>query len=345
MKDILDAIAEGIFIIGPRYTIIDCNRALCGLLKKKKEDILNKKCYQLIHGKNRRIKHCLGDRAKEHGRSITSERWENHLAKNLCFSASGYFDKKNRFKCGVHVVKDITRRKTTEKRIKALLKEKEIFIKEIHHRVKNNLQVISSLINLQLRGVNDHRRAVDLMKVIQNRIYSISLVHEKLYQGENFLILDFGEYVRALIEHLFYSYGVNQETVDLKINARGIFLDPDTAVSCGLIINELVSNSLNHAFPEDRKGEVKIDIRADKDNRVNMIISDDGVGFPADLDFPGEKSLGQQLVVNLTRQLGGVIELERRGGVAVKITFDLLKKSFAGKKRKEANGRLSCPRG
>jgi len=222
---------------------------------------------------------------------------------------------------------ELTERKRAEEQIKASLREKELLLKEIHHRVKNNLQVVSSLLDFQSEYIED-KQALDVFKESQNRVRSMALVHEQLYQSEGLARIDFAEYVQDLTAHLFRSYGVNWDVVSLKINVGNVLLGVDTAIPCGLIIGELVSNSLKYAFPGGRacsersesKGEIRIDLHSD-DDKLTLIVSDNGVGFPEDLDFPKTETLGLRLVNMLTRQLKGTIELDRSGGTAFKITF------------------------
>jgi PAS domain S-box-containing protein len=219
----------------------------------------------------------------------------------------------------VGVIRDITKRKRAEEQIKASLREKEVLLKEIHHRVKNNLQAISSLLYLQSRNVKD-QETFEMFQDSQNRVKSMSLVHERLYQSQDLARVDFAEYVRNLANHLFRSYGGNTNVIQLRLNVNDVFLGVDTAIPCGLIINELVSNSLKHAFPEGRAGEIRIELRAD-DGQLTLMVSDNGVGFLEDLDFRDTASLGLQLVNMLVEQLEGTIELDRSGGTAFKITF------------------------
>ena len=204
--------------------------------------------------------------------------------------------------------------------IKVSLREKEVLLQEIHHRVKNNLQVISSLLSLQSGYIED-KQAIEMIEESQNRIKSIALIHEQLYQSKDLARIDLTKYIRHLVADLFRSYGVNSETITLKINIDNILLDMDTAIPCGLIINELASNSLKHAFPAGKGGEIRIDLHSDKDNQFTLIISDNGVGFPGGLDFRDTKSLGLQLVNTLVDQLGGTIELHSNGGTEFKLAF------------------------
>ncbi len=214
---------------------------------------------------------------------------------------------------------EITERVRAEGQIKTSLREKEVLLKEIHHRVKNNLQVISSLLYLQSKNVKD-QRSLEILQDSQNRVRSMALVHERLYQSQDLARVDFAKYVRSLVNHLFRSYGVNTNVTKLRIQVEDVFLGVDTAIPCGLIINELVSNSLKHAFPDGREGEIHIEFRAN-DGQFRLVIRDNGVGFPTDLDFRNTKTLGLQLVSTLVHQLEGTIKLDRSGGTAFEVTF------------------------
>jgi PAS domain S-box-containing protein len=214
---------------------------------------------------------------------------------------------------------EIAERVRAEEQIKVSLREKEVLLKEIHHRVKNNLQVISSLLYLQSKSIKD-QQSFEILQDSQNRVRSMALVHERLYQSKDLASIDFAEYVRNLVTYLFRAYGVNPNVIKLKIHLGNVLLGVDTAIPCGLIINELVSNSLKHAFPDGREGEICIEFRSD-DSQCTLMVGDNGVGFRQDLDFRDTGSLGLQLVDTLVDQLEGTIELNRSGGTAFKITF------------------------
>jgi PAS domain S-box-containing protein len=216
--------------------------------------------------------------------------------------------------------RDITARKQAEERIKASLQEKEVLLKEIHHRVKNNLQIISSLLNLQSGYIQD-KDAGEMFKESRNRVRSMSLIHEKLYQSKDLARIDFAEYVRHLTRHLFRSYGVNSRAVGLKINVEKVLLDIDTAIPCGLIVNELVTNSLKYAFPPGVEGEICISLHPENDGRLVLVVSDNGAGLPPDFDLHQTDSLGLQLVSTLADQLEGTIALDRSSGTAYHITL------------------------
>ncbi len=217
--------------------------------------------------------------------------------------------------------RDITERKRAEEKIKASLKEKELLLSEIHHRVKNNMQVISSLLNLQANRVKDKEYA-DLLNVSRDRIRSMALIHEKLYLSKNFARIDFNEYIKSLSRDLFRSYGADPNKISLKTEVEDVSLGLDNAIPCALIMNELVSNSLKYAFPEDRKGEIEIALRSVTGDEVELIVGDNGTGLPEDLDFRNTESLGLHIVTILAEdQLEGTIELDRTGGTEFFVRF------------------------
>lgn len=215
---------------------------------------------------------------------------------------------------------EIAERKQAEERIKASLVEKEVLLKEIHHRVKNNLQVISSLLYLQSKQIGD-ARTLAMFEESQHRVRTMALVHEKLYQTQDLAQIDFAEYVQSLISYLVRSYSGTSSRIRLSVNVDTIFLDIDTAIPCGLILNELVSNALKHAFPSDRTGEICVGFHADHDGQFTLTVWDDGVGMPADFDLQSTDSLGLQLVNTLVDQLAGTILLDTSHGTEFRITF------------------------
>jgi len=216
------------------------------------------------------------------------------------------------------ISRDITEQKKAAEQIKASLEEKEVMLKEIHHRVKNNLQVVSGLLGLQLDYVQD-KQTVEGLNESRDRIMSMALIHEYLYQSEDLARIDFNEYIRNLTGYLSQSYEGRAITLNINVD-DDILLDVDTAVPCGLIISELFSNSIKHAFPEGKEGEIKITIHSISDE-IELVLSDSGVGIPEDLDIRNTESLGLQLVVALVDQLDGTIELDRSSGTAFKIKF------------------------
>ena len=208
------------------------------------------------------------------------------------------------------------------KSLQSSLSEKEVLLKEIHHRVKNNLQVISSLLYLNSRKIKDPE-ALKMFKDSQNRVKSIALVHERLYQSKDLGSIDFKGYVERLTNDLFRSYGVNQTYIGLNINIKDISVSIDTAVPCGLIINELISNSLKYAFPDaenrDKKCMINIDFTKNGNNELQLVVSDNGIGMSDLTEEKKQSSLGLQLVDTLVNQLDGKIEIEKDNGTTFRI--------------------------
>jgi PAS domain S-box-containing protein len=219
------------------------------------------------------------------------------------------------------IIRDITERRRAEEIIQASLREKEALLKEIHHRVKNNLQVTSSLLRLQAAAIDD-AGAREMFEETENRIRSMALVHEKLYQSTNLSRIDLADYIKSLGELLFRSSAIRPENVGLEVTGEQIFLEIDEAVPCGLIVNELLSNALKHAFPEDRRGRIEVHLNEVPDGIIAVSVRDDGVGLPPQFDFNRTETLGLQLVQGLVQQLEGTIDVTRHeGGAEFNVTF------------------------
>lgn len=218
------------------------------------------------------------------------------------------------------IIRDITERRKADELIKASLREKEALLKEIHHRVKNNLQVTSSLLSLQSGYIQDER-AKALFSESQNRIKSMALVHEKLYQKNDLSRINFLDYAESLVNLLVRSYGINRNKIKVSVTGEEIYFSIDSAIPCGLILNELVSNCFKHAFPGDRSGEVKVVITSTKEKKLCITIEDNGVGIPPGMDFEKLESLGLQLVRTLVNQINGTLNYEISRGTRFEITF------------------------
>ncbi|MBN2206529.1 MAG: PAS domain S-box protein, partial [Candidatus Aminicenantes bacterium] len=214
-------------------------------------------------------------------------------------------------------------RKRSEEALKSSLREKEVLLREIHHRVKNNLQVVSSLLSLQSRHLKEGE-AMSFLKESQRRIRSMALVHEKLYQSKDLARIDMAGYIESLVQHLFQASRVAPSQVRFRSGIRDVALDINTAMPCGLLISELVSNALKHAFPGDRAGTIAVELRPEGEGTYVLIVRDDGAGFPEGLDYRRTDSLGMQLVLLLVEQLDGTIELAERtraGGTEFRVRF------------------------
>lgn len=220
----------------------------------------------------------------------------------------------------VHLQTEIAERRIAEERLKASLAEKEVLLKEVHHRVKNNLQIISTLLDLQTETIYDEH-SLRSFRDSQDRIKAMALIHERLYQSRDLASINFAEYVNNLAGFLFHSYVQDPDQIFLTVNVRDVILEIDQAIPCGLIINELISNCLKHAFPDGRKGEVAVTCHSDGDGLVMLEVSDTGVGLPPGVDILNSGSLGLQIVYTLVRQLQGNIEMQSGHGASFTITF------------------------
>jgi PAS domain S-box-containing protein len=222
------------------------------------------------------------------------------------------------------IYQDSTERKQAEERIHTSLREKEILLREIHHRVKNNMQVISSLLDLQASS-SKNPELIAMFHESQSRIQAMALVHEKLYGSKDFARIDLTGYVRTLSQDLFQSYKINPEKIDLIVQTDGaVYVDISKAIPCGLILNELISNALQHAFPRDRHGELRIIIRETKNTEIEIVVRDNGLSLPDDVDIHQPRTVGLHLVNGLVKnQLDGQIEVIRDAGTEFRIKFPL----------------------
>ena len=212
---------------------------------------------------------------------------------------------------------EILERERSEERIQAALAEKEVLLKELHHRVKNNLQVICSMIDLQTEFVQT-RQPHEILRDTKNRISAMGLIHENLYDTPDLDSINCEEYIRNLVMNLLVSHGTAPDAVVARYAIDVDRLSVDTAVPCGLIINELVTNALKYAFPS-RSGEIRIELRRQQEDRFGLAVCDDGIGFPTELDPASTESLGLKLVTILGQQLGGAVKFDSVDGTRVQI--------------------------
>jgi len=216
------------------------------------------------------------------------------------------------------IIRDLTERQKADEQIKKSLQEKEVLLREIHHRVKNNMQIISSLLNLQIQyEILDE--TVGVLKESHGRVKSMVMIHEKLYQSDSFSKINFKEFLPNLVSDIFYSYGIKTGTIGRELDIEDVNIGIDTAIPLGLIINELVTNSVKHAFPQS-EGTINIKLKSLPEQMV-LIISDDGIGLPKNLNIEKTNTLGLQLVNSLVKQIDGEVEICRNNGTEFKITF------------------------
>ena len=280
------------------------------------------KCMESVHPED---KHLLQDAMGRvlQGESTSTEyrifrpdgtiRW-------LCDRAFPIYDESGKVYRITGICEDISDRKFTESRIQAALREKEILLKEIHHRVKNNMQVVSSLLQLQAQYIEDEQ-TLALFEESQTRIHSMALIHEQLYQSENLDRIDLPIYVENLVANLYQSFGCCNTSIQFNLNIDPIYLNIETAIPCGLIINELVSNSLKYAFTQNLVGEININFNEINPQQFHLSIQDNGSGFPTGFDVENTETLGVRLVRMLTHQLDGTLVIDSQCGTCYHITF------------------------
>jgi len=226
---------------------------------------------------------------------------------------------------------DINDRRETEDRIRESLRENEVLVREIHHRVKNNLQIMTSLLRLQSRYAKDEAH-LGMFRECEDRVRSMAMVHERLYQSNSLATLKVDDYLKSLIDHLQASYGMASGRVRVRTDIRPVGLNLDTAIPIGFIVTELFTNCLKHAFPDGRRGEIAIALRNTDTDALELMVKDNGIGTGSD-GFPdAPQSLGLQLVKIFSSQLGAQTRMNGSGGCEFRITFKELKRKRAGQR-------------
>lgn len=317
-RAVMDSCDDAIFIIdADTGRIVDVSGSACRRLGFGRDALLGLSFSGLLEGGARdaldRLRQGLASRAD----CVTTMRGNGNVKVPVeIIMSMARFDGRA---FAVATARDSPMQKCEEEKLRALLHEKEVILKEIHHRVKNNLQVISSLLSIQSTLLADPRD-VRHFQESRDRIRTMALVHEKLYQSNDLARIDFGPYVERLVANLFRSYTGNGGRVNLSIDIKDVSLNPDQAVPCGLIVNELVTNALKYAFPCGRDGTVIVAMQQDIDY-FYLIISDDGIGMPAGFNLAETESLGLQLVNMLASQLDGSVTMDASQGTRFTIRF------------------------
>ena len=328
MKNIFNALDESVLVVTSDRRLININPATQKIFGYSQKELFNQST-EILHVDHehylefgRRIRNAFDKEetasfefeARRKGGEIFPTEHTVSLLKN----------EKGKPKGIVSVVRDITKRKRAEEQLRASLQEKEILLREIQHRVKNNLQVISGLLDLQARSSGNPELS-ELLNESQSRIRSMAMVHEKLYGSKDFTRINLAGYVRTLSQELLQSYKINPGEIDLIFQTDGdVYVDINKAIPCGLILNELISNALRHAFPGDEPGEIKIIIGETKNKDIEIVVRDNGMGLPDDVDIHQPRTVGLYLVNGLVKnQLDGLIEGIRDGGTGFRIKFPL----------------------
>jgi two-component sensor histidine kinase len=324
---IYNAISDLITVQDTNYRILSYNKTVENTFGK---DLKGRLCYEVYQGRKDICLDCAVKKAIETKKLASTLQLSLNppSAPSVEIFAYPIIDEKGAVTAVVEHGRDVSERiqmietiKESEKQLKASVKEKEILLKEIHHRVKNNMAIVSSLLQLQTQYVKDESLN-RIFSESRNRIASMALVHEKLYQSKDFIDINLEEYIQTLVDNLFGSYQTSKDAVRLKTDIDNIQMDIDKLIPCGLILNELITNSIKHAFQGREDGEIRINFKSTGSDKVTFSVSDNGCGPPEDLDLSNPKTLGLNLITSLTRQLRGALKYDGKEGMSVEITFN-----------------------
>ena len=320
-QTLFDQSPAGVYIFNKNLKIVQCNKKMADILNTTIDQIVDLNIVDLNDTK-------FLDSHVDVFKGISNYQEDLYDAKTsnaklwLAIRFSPIYDNENNIINGMAVVEDITERKNNEELLKNSLKEKETLLKEIHHRVKNNLQIISSILNLQSENVSDSE-ALSLFYDSQNRINSMALIHERLYRSSEFEYVDFSTYIEDLTNYLINSHHTELSNIRVNLDIEKINLNIDTAVPCGLIVNELMINSVKHAFPNNSDGKIEIKLSENNNGKnYHLSISDNGIGIKDNIDISKSNTLGLQLVYNLAQQLDGDLLIDNSNGTKFDLYFN-----------------------
>lgn len=317
-KYVFDALPDLIAILDNNHKVVKINKAMANRLGVSPEEGVGLNCYEVVHHTDSPILNCPHSKLIEDGIEHTEEVQEDNLGGYFLVTASPILDAAGKVLGSVHIARDITQRREMEKKLEKALEDKEILMKEIHHRVKNNLMMISSLLNIQSHYIKD-QEVKDIFAESQNRANSMAILHQELYESGDMKDIELSEYLRSLSTEIMHSYNSKNKSVDLTLDLEQGTIDVDRAIPIGLIATETIINSFKHAFPEGN-GKILVKFYKDDDSFV-LIISDNGVGFPENLDFRSQGNMGMMLINGLINQIDGSIDMIRENGTKFIITF------------------------
>jgi PAS domain S-box-containing protein len=323
-RALFDASTDAIFLQTHDGRVLDCNPTASRLFGRNKFDLIGVVFSTLFENLRPAELDRLSAELAERGFSFVERIGRKADGETFPCEVSVRTARIGRSNLIVAFVHDTTERARSEDQLRKSLREKEVLLREVHHRVKNNMQIISSLFNLQSESVRDPS-AISLLKECQVRIRSMALVHEKLYQSKDMARIPFSDYLASLTLYLFHFWQVNEDRIRLDMRIANIMLDVNTAIPLGLIINELISNSLEHAFPDGRVGEIRVRLVSLHPGQFELVVEDDGIGLPPGFDITGSETLGLQLVALLVKQLDGTITADSSGGTRYRIIVNALK--------------------
>ena len=348
---IVDSVGQGLLVTREGWRFEYVNPAFAKLVGCSTKDLIDKSMNDFIHNEDMAIlndarkKRLAGETTSYEARLIRSDgqvvyvqitgapRWQegkvvgsitiiNNLTdhyiveqKQRIYERTAELARTNEI-----LLAEIVKRNRAEEILNMSVNEKEVLLREIHNKVKNNLELISCLLYMQSKkAVDEQPQAMLQLQNFQNHVKSMTMVHENLSRSHNLAKINLAEYVKSLIDNLFQSYNVHPDRIALILDVDKIMIRMDTAVSCGFVINELISNSLKHAFPEGRKGKINIEFHSDDEKGFKMVIRDNGIGFKTDLTK--SNTLGLQLVTAVVEHIEGSIKLDSSGGTRLEIAF------------------------
>jgi len=316
LNGLKDVIVE---YVDPELHLIWANKAMQEYFGRPYDQLKGLHCYEMFQGFSEPCPWCLAIKVIQTGQ-FQEEEVTTPDGNTWVVRSNPLKDKHGQISGIVNIVLNITQRKQAEETLKASLQEKDVLLKEIHHRVKNNLQIIHSLLSIQANNIQD-KSAREAIAECKNRVKSMALIHESLYRSENLAKVDFTRYVMGLTGSLFNSFGVDRRQIQLNLDLDPVLLSIDKAIPSGLVVNELVSNCLKHAFPGERTGEIRVELTSLDNDRILLIVRDDGIGLMESLEPHKAKTLGLRLVTDLVKQLKGEVQIDNRGGTEFKVVF------------------------
>jgi len=322
--EIVSTMSSFLIMLDHQMKVVNINKATTELLGYEKTEIIGKSVKCLFAEKNGNLKDLLDVSSSSIINIETNIKTKNGSTIPVLISKSVIRSDKGNVLGIVCIGNNIVDIRNAENEIKSSLQEKELLLRELHHRVKNNLQIISSLINLQSQGIKN-KEDLEIFRESQSRVKSMAIIHEKLYQSTDLSNINFKDYIQSLVSYLISYYSKEMIEIELDVKDDEV-LNMDTAVPCGLIINELFINSLKHAFKGKIRGKIMIKLSSDRETPANytLVVADNGVGLPSNVDINNPKRLGLQLVVSLTSQLDGKIYLDTSNGTKFTIKFNEL---------------------
>lgn len=325
-RQMIETAEEGIWILDSENRTYFVNQKIAQMLGYTVEEMIDRSVLEFMDRawQKKYLAHLQRHRQGINEQHDFKFRRKDNSPLWVIISTSPIFDNCGNYSGSLRMITDISDRKETEEQLKKSLQEKEVLLKEINHRLKNNLLVIATLLELQAERLED-RATIQLFEDTQQRIHSMALIHEKLFQSPDLAKVNFGNYLRVLAEEIAYSYNFYQRNIELKLSLQSVELNLETANPCGLIVNELLVNTVKHAFPAGRSGIVWLKLEKNYQNLMTLIVEDNGIGFPSNLDFRTSESLGLQLVNTLTEQIEGELQLKRHPTTLFKLTFSELK--------------------